>query len=208
MSSRKTSLSGWRPKRVRRSESRTFSPACGPARTTSTPPPGGRSARLTTASSAGLDESCNGSVGWNVMVDSSRTTSRAAPHDEQKFDFAGLRWPHLLQNTYSTQNPSPVDERLIRRGVEQLVHLRYVDWSNEGDPTVAVGVLVDPLRLVGEVGVHLHDRAADRRVDVGHRLGRLDLTERLARLHLRSDGGHLHEDDVTQGILRVVGETD
>ena len=45
-------------------------------------------------------------------------------------------------------------------------------------------------------------------VDVGDGLGRLDLADRGARGHLVTDGGQLHEDDVAERVLRVVGDPD
>lgn len=50
--------------------------------------------------------------------------------------------------------------------IQQLVELLGVVDHHCEKPTVAVGVLVDGLRLVGQRGVDLHHRAADRRVDV------------------------------------------
>ena len=73
---------------------------------------------------------------------------------------------------------------------------------------VAVRVGVDQLGLVLELLVAGHHGAADRGVDLGDALGRLDLAERLARLHRGARLGQLDVDDVAERVLRVVGDAD
>ena len=53
-----------------------------------------------------------------------------------------------------------------------------------------------------------HHRAGDRRVDLRHALGRLDLAERLAGRDRRARLGQLHVDDVAERVLREVGDAD
>src|SRR5690606_30774544 len=52
------------------------------------------------------------------------------------------------------------------------------------------------------------DPAADRRVDVRHRLDRLHHGDALARAHGVARGGKLHEDHVPQLVLGVVRDAD
>ena len=70
------------------------------------------------------------------------------------------------------------------------------------------GLLVDRFGVVLEGGVHLDDFAAHRREQLGHRLDRLDRAERLAGRDRAADVRQLHEDDVAELLLRVVGDAD
>src|SRR5581483_11552264 len=75
----------------------------GPRLTITTPSPSGTSSTLTVSGSSAA-ASPVASTGWKVMVCSVGRSpptgcSNAAPHDEQKFEPAGLRCPHWLQNT-------------------------------------------------------------------------------------------------------------
>src|SRR5829696_3949024 len=68
-----------------------------------------------------------------AVVGSSRAVTSGAPHDEQKLELDGLRWPHWLQKT-SSATTSPLDQRTIALGVEQLVKLRGIRGFDDGDP--------------------------------------------------------------------------
>src|SRR3954469_15524713 len=121
MSSRKMSLSGWRPTLVTSPSRTNLEPAFGPRFTTSIPRPSGISSRAT-LTSAVLGSACD-SRGTKVMVValSSSPASRAAPHDRQKFDPSGLRWPHWLQNTprgYPAKGQAQVERYLVLLGDE------------------------------------------------------------------------------------------
>src|SRR5439155_25222728 len=98
MSSRKMSESGWRPAWVTSASSRYLLPSLGPFRTTSSAPPPAKSSGETFSSSSG-SRSSTGVTRWVIVVSSVSDRLRAAPHDEQKFEPGGLRWPHWLQNT-------------------------------------------------------------------------------------------------------------
>ena len=79
---------------------------------------------------------------------------------------------------------------------------------DDTEPALAVGIGVDALGLVGQGGVDLRHRPADRRVDLGDGLGGLDLAELAALVDGDPDGRELDEDDVAEGILCEVGEPD
>src|ERR1700722_409442 len=96
MSSRKMSLSGWRPTRVTSAFSTYFAPASAPCFTTRTPVPTGSS--LSPLPSSSSPSSTLGSSGKNATVLSFEGTS-AAPQDEQKLTPSGFLWPHTRQNT-------------------------------------------------------------------------------------------------------------
>src|SRR5829696_5864393 len=202
-SSRKMSLSGWRPAETSSLSSTKRDPAPGPRFTTSTPAPSGRSSSPTATSSS---PPASASTGVRVNVWSSPRTSSGAPQDEQKLAPGGLRCPQLLQKTSATlrSRSSAVDEPAVALGVEQAVQLGGVLGLEDAQPAVAVGVLVQAFRGVGQVVVDLHHDAPHGGVDVGDGLGRLHLGERRPRFHLGADGGQLHEDHVAQGVLGVV----
>ncbi len=44
---------------------------------------------------------------WVIVVSSTSARVREAPHDEQKFEPGGLRWPHWLQNTAGRVSTPP-----------------------------------------------------------------------------------------------------
>src|SRR5690606_22037881 len=62
---------------------------------------------------------------------------------------------------------------LVFGGRQQPVRLAGIVHLDDGDPASPVGIFVDQLRLVFQGAVHFDDPAADRRVDVRHRLDRL-----------------------------------
>src|SRR5579862_3903137 len=99
MSSRKMSLSGWRPTFVSSPSRTNFEPLFGPRLTTRTPAPSASSPTSRPSSTSPI--SPVDSSGMNEIVVSVFGAS-AAPHDEQKFTPDGLRWPQLLQNTALT----------------------------------------------------------------------------------------------------------
>src|ERR1051325_9788100 len=61
-------------------------------------------------------------------------------------------------------------ERLIRLGGEQGLHLRGIAERHLDHPALVVGILVDVLGRVGERRVHLEDGAGERREEIGHGL--------------------------------------
>src|SRR5262249_10266092 len=106
MSSRKMSLSGWRPAVVTGFTSANRDPALGPRLTTSMAAPEGTSSSSTDTSSSGA--STIGSIENVMVVCSPASCSKGAPQDEQKFDPSGLRCPQLLQKTSATRSRLPV----------------------------------------------------------------------------------------------------
>src|SRR5205823_1102461 len=82
-----------------------------------------------TLTSAVLGSACD-SRGTKVMVValSSSPASRAAPHDRQKFDPSGLRWPHWLQNTargYPAKRQAQVERQTARTANTELAAVAY-----------------------------------------------------------------------------------
>ncbi len=68
------------------------------------------------------------------------------------------------------------------------------------------GLAVDRFGLLGERAVDLGDLAADRRVQLRHRLDRLDRAEHVALGQLPADLRQLEVHDVAELLLRVVGD--
>jgi hypothetical protein len=101
-----------------------------------------------------------------------------------------------------------LDQRPVGGRVEQRVELGRVGHLHHEDPPRPVGVGVHLLGGVVEGGVHLDDRAGDGRVDLRHRLGRLDLGAAGVGHHVGAHPGQLHVDDVTERVLREVGDAD
>ena len=159
MSSRKMSLSGWRPAVVTvLVEGEPAEPALGPRAHHEHADVGGHlvERRRLTSSSTGSA----GDDGWNVMVVfSASSVSSTAPHDEQKFDPSGFRCPQLLQKTSATRRSLPSIKPPVALGVEQRVELGSGRRLDHADPALAVGVVVEALGAVGQVGVHGDDRA-------------------------------------------------
>ena len=91
---------------------------------------------------------------------------------------------------------------------EEAVELGCVGQLDHEQPAVTVRILVDLLRRVAKPLVHLDDGARHGRIDLRHRLRRLDLAAARRREHVESDVGQLHVHDVTECVLRVVGDPD
>src|SRR5579884_2609578 len=130
MSSRKMSLSGCRPTRVSGWSSTNFDPALGPRLTTSIPRPSVMAGIWTLTSSSTASPVPD--TGAKVMVVSSPGASSGAPHEEQKFDPAGLRCPHWLQNTPLPYRPNGGPTTLS--GYQLTVGLRIHQRLEVGNP--------------------------------------------------------------------------
>src|SRR5207249_3867688 len=76
------------------------------------------------------------------------------------------------------------------------------------EPAVAVRVLVDLLRRVGERLVDLDDLARERRDDIGDRLHRLDLGVRLILADRLADLRRVEEHDLAELVLGVPGDAE
>jgi hypothetical protein len=101
-----------------------------------------------------------------------------------------------------------------------LTSSSYAPWSSSASVSPGFGDLdlEEPARrlrvAVGERGigaqrlVDLDDLAADRHVQVGRRLHRLDHAGDVALGEGLADGGQVDEDDVAERVLRMLGDAD
>ena len=101
---------------------------------------------------------------------------------------------------------------LKSRKVGLLVHERLDLGSiadlDLGNPSILLGAGVDGLSVVLQNGVALDDLAGDGGENIGSRLDGLDSTDRLTSGDLEVRLGELNEDDVTEGVGGVLGNTD
>lgn len=101
---------------------------------------------------------------------------------------------------------------LKSREVGLLAHesleLSSIADLNLSNPSVLLGAGVDSLSVVLQDGVTLDDLAGDRGEDIGSRLDGLDSTDGLTSGDLEVSLGELNEDDVTEGVGGVLGDTD
>src|SRR6059036_983254 len=100
--------------------------------------------------------------------------------------------------------PALRHERFVLLRRQELVELAGIRGLQEDHPPFAVGVLVDGLGLLRQLGVDLEHLAGDRREEIRDGLDRLDDAERLMRDDLRADLRQLDEDHVAQLLLREV----
>jgi hypothetical protein len=94
----------------------------------------------------------------------------------------------------------------VRGGVHQRLGLAGVADTDTDQPALAVRVLVDDLRLVDRLLIHLEHLARERGDDVGHRLHGLDLSARRALRHRRPDLWRLEVDELAERVLREPGD--
>src|SRR4051812_28898510 len=203
MSSSMISESGWRPRLVTSSSSSNRSPAWAPDRTMSTAVSRGNDDTGTSMSSAEPVASSNGSTALILIVRSSSESS-GEPQLEQNTLSGGLRCPQVLQNTYVKLRA--LDELGVGRGIEEAADVGSVGDLDLADPALTEGIVVQQLGRVIEGVVDRHHRAPDRGVDVRNRLGALDLAERGAARDRVAERRQLHEHDVTERVLGIVGE--
>src|SRR5678815_523815 len=79
------------------------------------------------------------------------------------------------------------EKRLILRRVHQLIDFHGIGEINHYHPALTVGITVYDLGMILEIGIHLDDRSADRRVNGGSGLCRFDFTNLLSGLYRRPD---------------------
>eukprot|EP01106_Pelomyxa_sp_JSP_P018300 TRINITY_DN823_c0_g1_i2.p1 TRINITY_DN823_c0_g1~~TRINITY_DN823_c0_g1_i2.p1 ORF type:complete len:161 (+),score=66.47 TRINITY_DN823_c0_g1_i2:53-535(+) len=96
-----------------------------------------------------------------------------------------------------------LDVVLFRQQLLKLVQLRQLEL---GEPALALGVLVDEGGVALQLRVDLGDFTRHGRVDVANSLDALDDTCRPLGLEGGADGGELDENEVAEGVLRVVGD--
>ena len=109
----------------------------------------------------------------------------------------------------STSHSSPKLVLLHSLGVlrEEVVSIGRIGDFDLHDPC-PVRVGVDLLGRCGEIIVDRSDLAGDGRIQIGDGLDRFDAAEDFALLDRGTDLGQIDEDDVAEGVLRVVGDAD
>src|SRR5690606_18350379 len=227
-SSRKMSLSGWRPALVVSRANKNREPAFGPRLTTSRAEPAGNaSIPETGASEAGASDwpssrksarktevrsgaSSGGTPGpsfvvtWTLLTSLLNRLGRVCSTYRVR---AGCG-PSLPPNWTQPVGRSALDQLLIRLGVQQPVHRGRIGRGDLDQPALAVRVAVDHFRGVGHRVVDRGHLAVHRREQLRDALGRLDLAERLTRGDRGSRLREIDEHHIAQLILSVLGDTD
>ena len=96
----------------------------------------------------------------------------------------------------------------VRLDVEQVVDLGRIGQPDPHEPALAVRVVVDRLRLVDRLLVHLEDLARQRRDHVRDRLHRLDLAVGLVLDGRAADRRRLEVDELAERVLRPPGDAE
>lgn len=101
-----------------------------------------------------------------------------------------------------------VDGLLVGSLIQQSIQLGGVRDLDLSNPALTLGALVDGLCLVLQNRVTADNLASNWGQHVGSRLDGLDGTDGLASTNLEVGLGELDEDNVTQRVGSVVGDTD
>lgn len=96
---------------------------------------------------------------------------------------------------------------LVGISVQQSVHLRGVVDLNLGNPGLALRIFVDGLGLVVQKRVTLQYLAGNGGEDVRGGLDRLYGSDGLTCAEFDVRGGELDEDDITEGLGGVFGDS-
>src|SRR5579863_3849351 len=96
---------------------------------------------------------------------------------------------------------------LIRRGIQQRVYLRRIRELHLDNPGL-VRVFVDLVRRSLQLLIHRRYRARNRREQVAHRLHALHRAEGRMRRHRVAHARRIHIHNVTQRLLRIIGNAD
>lgn len=91
---------------------------------------------------------------------------------------------------------------------QESLDLSSIANLNLSNPSILLGAGVDGLGVVLQNGVTLDDLAGDGGEDIGSRLDGLDSTDGLTGGDLEVGLWELNEDDVTEGVGGVFGDTD
>lgn len=92
--------------------------------------------------------------------------------------------------------------------IQKTLNLRDVANLDLSNPSLTFGAGVDGLSVVLQDAVTADNSASDRRENIGSRLDGLDSTDGLASRDLEVLLGELNENDVTEGVGGVLGDTD
>ena len=93
-------------------------------------------------------------------------------------------------------------KRFVLAGRHQLFHFSRRTEIDNRHPPLAIGIGIDDLRMVLEIGIDLRDGSADRRIDRGGGFSGLHFADLLTGCDLGTDLCKVDEDDVAQRILR------
>src|SRR5579862_881919 len=109
-------------------------------------------------------------------------------------------------DTTSPQQSFADVSRVVLGAQQTVAGSRWRGGLDLDHPPVAIRVCVDQGGLFVESRIDREHGAGDRRHEIGDRLHGLDGAEHLVRAQMRADFRQLHEHDVAQLTLRVVGD--
>lgn len=92
--------------------------------------------------------------------------------------------------------------------VQKSLNLRNIANLDLRNPSLTLGAGVDGLSVVLQDAVTTDNSASDGRENIGSRLDGLDGTDGLTSRDLEVLLGELDENDVTEGVGGVLGDTD
>src|SRR5574344_1645183 len=95
---------------------------------------------------------------------------------------------------------------LVSGGIHEVVELSLVRELHLDNP-VLESILIEEFGSILKSLVHLNDSSADRRNQVAGSLHALHGTEVLACLYLVIHFGHIYIHHITQGVLRIIGDS-
>ena len=101
-----------------------------------------------------------------------------------------------------------VESLVVGSLIQQSIQRNRVLNLDLGDPALLLRAGVDGLGVVLQNGVTTDDGTSDGRQHIGSRLDRLDSADGLTGTDLEVGLGKLNEDNVTQRVSGVLGDTD
>jgi hypothetical protein len=97
---------------------------------------------------------------------------------------------------------------LVLLSCQEILKLLEIAGSDDHDPPPLMRRLIDQLRVGFELSIDFDDLPAERGIDGGDGLDRLDRGELLHLFDFGADLGQLDVDDVAQFVLGVMGDAD
>src|SRR5262249_37177250 len=136
-------------------------------------------------------------------------STRTAPRS------TGLRWPPAFRRGRNRMSEETSlfllfapDVLGVLGGRHQILDLRVGGQLQLDEPAVPEGIVVDDSGFGHGRLVDFDDLARDRRIELGDRLDRLDGAELAVGVVHVSDLRELEVDDLSQLLLRVLGDAD